>query len=73
MRIRILLAITATLALAACGDSSTTAPQTLRPGTRSSDELTCRSGYHIATRADGTQFCEADMAPDGASGMGVTP
>ena len=59
MRIRILLALTATLALAACGGSST-APQKAQPGSRSSDEITCRSGYHIATHADGTQSCEPD-------------
>lgn len=73
MRLRLLLAAAATLALAACGDSST-APRQMRAGTRTSDEsLTCRSGYHIATRADGTQFCEEDAgttllsAPAGTS------
>ncbi|MEP6998874.1 MAG: hypothetical protein ABI969_00240 [bacterium] len=61
MRVRVLLAITATLALAACGESASTAPQNLRPGARSADEeLVCRSTYHVATRADGTQYCEAD-------------
>lgn len=60
MKIRILLAAAATLALAACADSpSATSP--LTPGARSSDDITCRSGYHIATRADGTEYCEADM------------
>ena len=59
MRIRMLLALGVTLALSACGGSST-APQTLRPGARNSTELTCRSGYHLATRADGTQSCEPD-------------
>ena len=59
MRIRILLAISATLLLAACGESST-APKKATPGTRSSDVLECRSGYHIATREDGTQTCEPD-------------
>ena len=59
MRIRIIVALTVTLALAACG-GSTTAPQTMRPGARSSDIVSCRSGYHIATRADGTEYCEAD-------------
>ena len=60
MRIRILLAMTATLALAACSDSGT-GPQQMQPGARASDgELTCRSGYHIATHADGSQSCEPD-------------
>ena len=68
MRIRVLLAVAATLALAACGESAATAPGTLRPGARSSDDITCRSGYHIATRADGSQYCEADEALTGASG-----
>ena len=60
MRIRILLALSVTLVLAACGETST-APQKLQPGARSSDgDITCRSGYHLATRADGTQSCEPD-------------
>lgn len=67
MRIRILLAVTATLALGACAESASTAPGTLRPGSRSATEISCRSGYHIATRADGTQYCEADAAEGGAS------
>lgn len=67
MRGRVLLVITATLALAACSESST-APRTMRPGARTSDEITCRSGYHIATRADGTQYCEEDVALDAMSG-----
>ena len=60
MRIRLLLAIGATIALAACGES-TTAPQTMRPGARTSDLTECRSGYHVATRADGTESCEPDF------------
>ena len=61
MKIRILLAAAVTLGLAACADSATIAPSSpLTPGTRSSDDITCRSGYHVATRADGTQYCEAD-------------
>ena len=65
MRIRVLLAVTATLALAACAESATTAPQRPRPGARSSDDITtCRSGYHIATRADGSQYCEVDATPN---------
>ena len=62
MRIRPLLAAAAaaTLTLAACGESSTT-PQRLSPTEASRDEeLTCRSGYHIATREDGTQYCAPD-------------
>ncbi|MEP6617701.1 MAG: hypothetical protein ABJE47_00240 [bacterium] len=60
MRLRFLFAAAATLALAACGDSST-GPQQMRTGTRASDDdITCRSGYHIATRDDGSQYCEED-------------
>ncbi len=59
MRIRFLLAAAAALVLAGCGESST-APKQMSPGARSSDDITCRSGYHIATRDDGTQYCEAD-------------
>lgn len=62
MRIRLLLATAAgaaaALTLAACADSST-APR-LTPTGASKDDITCRSGYHIATRDDGTQYCEAD-------------
>jgi hypothetical protein len=59
MRIRLFLVIGATLALAACSESAT-APRTMRPGSRSADEVSCRSGYHVATRADGSDYCEAD-------------
>ena len=67
MRIRILLAVAAVVTLGACSESST-APQQMRPNQRSADdEITCRSGYHVATRLDGTQYCEEDagsmMAP----------
>lgn len=58
MRIRLLLAAAAALTLAACADSST-APR-LTPTGASRDDITCRSGYHIATRDDGTQYCEQD-------------
>ena len=57
MRIRPLLAAAAALTLAACGDSSTR-PE-LSP-TKPTRELTCRSGYHIATREDGSESCEPD-------------
>lgn len=59
MRIRLVLAVGATLAIAACGES-TTSPQTMRPGARSADLIECRSGYHIATRSDGEGYCESD-------------
>ena len=62
MRLRIVLALAATIAIAACSDSST-APKTMRPGARSADIIECRSGYHVATRADGSEVCE----PDGES------
>jgi hypothetical protein len=57
MPIRLLLAAAAVLTLAACGESST-APQ-LSP-TKATKDITCRSGYHIATRDDGEQTCESD-------------
>ena len=60
MRIRLLLTATAAITLAACSESST-APHQLSPDRSSKDVgITCRSGYHIATRADGTEYCEAD-------------
>jgi hypothetical protein len=59
MRIRIVLAVAATIVLAGCGESST-APQTMRPGARTADIIECRSGYHVATREDGTESCEPD-------------
>jgi hypothetical protein len=60
MRIRLLLAATAALTLAACGESPT-APHRISPAAKSAaDDITCRSGYHIATRADGTEYCEED-------------
>ena len=61
MRIRLLLAATAAVTLAACSDSPT-APNNLSPEHRMNDGIgiTCRSGYHIATRDDGSQYCEQD-------------
>ncbi len=67
MRIRLLVTVAATLALAACADSST-APQALKPSAATKDDITCKSGYHVATRADGTQFCEADEGGERAAG-----
>jgi hypothetical protein len=58
MRIRLAFAAAATLALAACAESPS-APSTLRPGART-DDITCRSGYHVATRIDGSEYCEPD-------------
>lgn len=60
MRIRLLFAAAAALSLAACADSSTAPRPRLTPTGASKDDITCRSGYHIATLADGTQYCEAD-------------
>src|SRR3954470_3754491 len=59
MRTRFLFAAAAAaaLTLAACSDSST-APR-LSPSNAAKD-ITCRSGYHIATRDDGTETCEPD-------------
>lgn len=59
MRIRLLLAATAAITLAACSESPT-APSQLSPVGKPSADITCRSGYHIATRADGSEYCEGD-------------
>jgi hypothetical protein len=59
MRVRLLLAAAAALTLAACSDS-VTAPHKLSPPQSPRADATCRSGYHIATRADGTEYCESD-------------
>jgi hypothetical protein len=59
MRIRLLLAATAAVTLAACSEAST-APHRMTPPESPRSDLTCRSGYHIATRADGTEYCEQD-------------
>jgi nitrous oxide reductase accessory protein NosL len=56
MRFRLLLAVAATLTLAACSESPTS-PRPLQPTKPSADEITCRTGYQIATRADGSQYC----------------
>lgn len=65
MRIRFLVAVVVTSVLAGCSDASTsTAPRTMRPEARFSEGLVCRSGYHVATREDGTQYCEADLEPE---------
>jgi hypothetical protein len=61
MPTRLLLAIAAMLTLAACS-AAPTAPRTLKPGARSADvtQTGCRTGYHVATRSDGTSECEPD-------------
>jgi hypothetical protein len=59
MRLRLVLIVGVTLAIAACSES-TTAPRTVRPAARSAELIECRSGYHIATRDDGTESCEPD-------------
>jgi hypothetical protein len=66
MRTRLLLAAAAALTLVACRDSST-APR-LSP-TDATRDITCRSGYHIATRDDGSESCE----PDGDSSLRPAP
>ena len=60
MRFRLIFAAAATLALAACAESASTAPRSPTPGARAADVLSCRSGYHIATRSDGTEYCAPD-------------
>ncbi|HET9684303.1 MAG TPA: hypothetical protein VFP15_09390 [Gemmatimonadaceae bacterium] len=59
MRIRLLLAATAAVTLAACSNT-VTAPQKLSPPDTPKADITCRTGYHIATRSDGSQYCESD-------------
>jgi hypothetical protein len=66
MRSRSLIVASAAalLTLAACSDS-TTAPRRFDPGTRRTDitpgpDGTCRSGYHVYARSDGTLVCEPD-------------
>ena len=66
MRHRLLLAATAAaaLSLAACSDS-TTAPRRFQPGTLRTDmspgpDGSCRGGYHLIARSDGTLACEQD-------------
>lgn len=67
MRIRLLLAAAAAVTLAACSESST-APHQLSPNGAAKDAtITCRSGYHIATRDDGTEYCEADSGAQAAA------
>ena len=68
MRIRLLFAAAAALLLAACSDSSTT-PR-LSP-TKATHYITCRSGYHIATRDDGSETCEPD--PSGFGRLAPAP
>ena len=67
MRSRLLFAATAAalLTLAGCSDTATTAPRRFEPGTLRTDISpgpggTCRGGYHIAYRSDGTAVCEED-------------
>lgn len=61
MRNRLLLAAAITLTLAACGEPSASPP--LAPTGATKDESTCRSGYHIATREDGSEYCAPDAEP----------
>jgi hypothetical protein len=71
MRIRLLVAAAAALTLAGCSESST-APR-LTPSSSAKDDITCRSGYHIATRADGTQVCEPDLGFFAAAPASTAP
>lgn len=52
------LAFAALLALAGC--MPPTSP-IKTPSKVSADVIECRSGYHVATRTDGMQFCEEDQ------------
>ena len=66
MQMRLLLALSGVLMLAACGESATS-PTRLKPTGPAKYEITCRSGYHIATRDDGSQVCEPDSGIQAAS------
>jgi hypothetical protein len=75
MYTRLLLAAGVTLTLAACNDSSPTSK--LSP-TGPAREITCRSGYHIATREDGSEECvpdgdEASSFAAPSTGSGTPP
>jgi hypothetical protein len=66
MRSRLLFAATAAalLTLAGCSDTAT-APRHFDPGTLRTDmspgpDGTCRAGYIVATRSDGTLVCEPE-------------
>jgi hypothetical protein len=72
MRIRLLLAAAATLALAACSESSTS-PRLAPAGAARDDGLSCRSGYHIATRDDGSEYCASDDGFFGAAAPAPAP
>lgn len=64
MRVRILFALVVTTVLAGCSDaSSATEPSAIRPQAAQFD-LECRSGYQVATRADGTQYCAPIEGPE---------
>ena len=73
MRIRLLLAATAAVTLAACSEAPT-APHKLSPNHRVFDGvgITCRSGYHIATREDGSEYCEADAGQQSIQGTSTS-
>lgn len=60
MRIRLLLAAAAALTLGACSDSSTRPRQITPSGPTRDGDSSCRSGYHIATRENGTTECVPD-------------
>jgi hypothetical protein len=68
MKKRLIFAVAAAVALAACADASTAPTRQLRPGDRTADDITCRSGYHVATRSDGTEYCEEDGGGDALMG-----
>ena len=59
---RIVWFVIAVLGVSACSELSS-APdggRRLTPGQRAADLLTCRSGYVVAYRADGTAYCASD-------------
>ncbi len=53
-----LFAAAAVLTLAACGESPLSPVRPARTAPRL--DVECRSGYHIATRDDGSTYCDPD-------------
>ncbi|HEX7020785.1 MAG TPA: hypothetical protein VF159_12275 [Gemmatimonadaceae bacterium] len=67
---RVIWFVIAVLGITACSELSSAPrrPSQRTPGQRATDLVTCRSGYVIAYRSDGTAYC----APDSTSTMTTT-
>lgn len=55
---RLLVLAAATITLAACAETTAPSAATTSATDRASRDLTCKSGYIIAYRSDGTAYCE---------------